>query len=92
MGRPKGRKNKTRKLDQYKDEIKKLPINSIDELFRFLTGVNVNARNDFGVQVDVGIRGSTFSQVLFLIDNIFNLFFKRSRFFSINIFSCPWLK
>ncbi len=53
-----------------KDEIKKLPINSIDELFRFLTGVNVNARNDFGVQVDVGIRGSTFSQVLFLIDNI----------------------
>ena len=52
------------------NEIKNLPINSIDELFRFLGGVNVNTRNDFGVQVDVGIRGSTFSQVLFLIDNI----------------------
>ena len=51
-------------------EIKNMPINSIDELFRFLSGVNVNTRNDFGVQVDVGIRGSTFSQVLFLIDNV----------------------
>ena len=52
------------------DEINNLPINSIDELFRYIGGVNVNSRNDFGVQVDVGIRGSTFSQVLFLIDNI----------------------
>ncbi|TVQ64683.1 MAG: TonB-dependent receptor [Balneolaceae bacterium] len=43
---------------------------SVDELLRSLPGVNINARQGFGVQADVGIRGSTYSQVLFMLDNI----------------------
>lgn len=52
------------------EELAALPVSSVDELLRFVTGVNLNARNGFGVQSDFGMRGSTFSQVLVLIDNI----------------------
>lgn len=50
-------------------EISELPVQSVDDLLRELPGININARQGFGVQADVGIRGSTFSQVLFLLDN-----------------------
>jgi len=50
-------------------DIQAMPIQSVDELLRSLPGVNINARAGFGVQADVGVRGSTFSQVLFLLDN-----------------------
>ncbi len=52
------------------DEIQAIPVTSMDELFRSLPGVNINSRQGFGVQADVGIRGSTFSQVLFMLDNV----------------------
>ena len=47
-----------------------MPVNSIDEALRYMAGVNINSRNGFGVQADIGLRGSTFSQVLILIDNV----------------------
>lgn len=47
-----------------------LPIASLDELLRYLPGVNVQARGGFGTQGDISLRGSTFSQVLMLIDGI----------------------
>lgn len=52
------------------DEIRAMPVTSMDELFRSLPGVNINSRQGFGVQADVGIRGSTYSQVLFMLDNV----------------------
>ena len=51
------------------DDIQRMPVNSVDDLLRTLPGVNINARQGFGVQADVGIRGTTFSQVLFMLDN-----------------------
>ncbi len=51
-------------------DIENLPVTSVDELLRSLTGVNINARQGFGVQADVGIRGSTYSQVLFILDSV----------------------
>ena len=51
-------------------DIESMPVTSVDELFRSLPGVNINSRQGFGVQTDVGIRGSTYSQVLFMIDNV----------------------
>lgn len=51
-------------------EIQNLPITSPDELLRYVAGVNLNMRNAFGVQTDIGIRGSTFSQVVVLLDNV----------------------
>lgn len=51
-------------------EIQELPVQSIDELLRFIPGVNLNARQGFGVQSDIGMRGSTFAQVVVLVDNV----------------------
>ena len=51
-------------------EIKKLGYNTVDALLENVAGVNLNARGGFGVQTDVGIWGSTFSQVLIIIDNV----------------------
>lgn len=52
------------------DEIKSLPVSSVDELLRYVAGVNLNMRGAFGVQTDIGMRGSTFSQVLIVLDNV----------------------
>jgi vitamin B12 transporter len=51
-------------------QIERMPVTSVDELLRSLPGINMNSRQGFGVQADVGIRGSTYSQVLFLLDNV----------------------
>ncbi len=53
-----------------RQDIRNMAVTSVDELLRSLPGVNINARQGFGVQADVGIRGSTFSQVLFMLDNV----------------------
>src|SRR5690625_7732338 len=50
------------------DDIRKLPVTSVDDLLRYLPGINLNSRGGFGVQSDVGSRGNTFSRVLFLLD------------------------
>lgn len=47
-----------------------LPVSTLDDLLRFVVGVNLNARGGFGVQSDIGMRGSTFSQVLVMVDNV----------------------
>lgn len=51
-------------------DILEYPVQSVDELLRYVTGVQTNMRAPFGVQNDIGMRGSTFSQVLVLIDNV----------------------
>lgn len=51
-------------------DIQKMPVTSVDELFRYVSGLNINGRQGFGVQSDIGIRGSTFAQVLFVVDNV----------------------
>lgn len=51
-------------------DIEQMPVTSVDELIRTLPGVNINSRQGFGVQADVGIRGSTYNQVLFMLDNV----------------------
>jgi len=51
-------------------ELAKYSVSSLDEVLRFIPGVNVNTRQSFGVQTDFGMRGSTFSQVLVLVDGV----------------------
>lgn len=53
-----------------REDIENMPATSVDELLRSLPGLNINTRQGFGVQADVGIRGSTYSQVLFMLDNV----------------------
>lgn len=50
-------------------DIKEFPVTSVDELLQYVGGINLNSRCGFGVQSDIGMRGSTFSQVLVMVDN-----------------------
>lgn len=52
------------------EDIEVMPVSSVDELLQSLPGVNLNSRNAFGVQADIGMRGSTFAQVLVMVDGI----------------------
>ena len=45
-------------------------ITSIDQLLRYVQGVEIQPRGPFGVQSDISIRASTFSQVVILIDGM----------------------
>lgn len=53
-----------------KKEITKLPVQSINEMLSFLPGVDIKNRGIKGGQADLSIRGSTFEQVLVLINGI----------------------
>ncbi len=47
-----------------------LPVNSIDELLKYVPGVEVQSRGPMGTQSDIILRGGTFQQVLILLDGI----------------------
>lgn len=49
---------------------KSLPVSSIDELLRYLPGIEVQARGPQGSQSDIVIRGGTFQQVLIILDGV----------------------
>ena len=48
----------------------KMPVNSLDELLRYVPGIEVQSRGPMGVQSDIIIRGGTFQQVLVVLDGI----------------------
>ncbi len=52
------------------DVLQKLPVQSIDELLRYVPGVEVQSRGPMGAQGDITIRGGTFQQVLVILDGI----------------------
>ncbi|MEI9809203.1 MAG: TonB-dependent receptor [Bacteroidota bacterium] len=47
-----------------------LPVHSLDELLRYLPGVEVQMRGPAGSQSDIVLRGGTFQHVLVIIDGI----------------------
>lgn len=47
-----------------------LPVHSVDELLRYLPGVEVQARGPMGSQSDIVLRGGTFQQVLVILDGM----------------------
>ena len=51
-------------------EIENMPVNSVPELLNYVAGIDMRQRNIHGVQADAGIRGSSFEQVLILIDGV----------------------
>jgi len=51
-------------------EFQNLPINSLDDLLRYVPGIEVQARGPMGSQSDIVIRGGTFQQVLIIVDGI----------------------
>lgn len=47
-----------------------MPVHSLDELLRYIPGVEVQSRGPMGAQSDIVIRGGTFQQVLIVLDNL----------------------
>jgi vitamin B12 transporter len=52
------------------DQFRNLPVNSVDELLRYLPGLEVQARGPMGAQSDIVMRGGTFQQVLVILDGL----------------------
>lgn len=53
-----------------KEEIKKIPAATIEEVLQFVSGVDIRRRGANGVQTDVTFRGSSFEQVLILLNGV----------------------
>lgn len=51
-------------------ELQELPATSIEEIIQRVAGLENQSRNAFGVQTDFSLRGSTFQQVLVLVDGL----------------------
>ena len=52
------------------EDIKSMPAASFNDLLQFLPGIESQQRGAYGVQSDLLIRGSTFNQVLILLDGV----------------------
>lgn len=52
------------------ESFSKLPVHSVDDLLRYLPGIEVQQRGPQGSQSDIIIRGGTFQQVLVIIDGV----------------------
>ena len=50
--------------------LQNLPISSIDELLKYLPGIETQQRGPAGTQSNIIIRGGTFQQILVIIDGI----------------------
>jgi vitamin B12 transporter len=53
-----------------REMIQQLPVQNVNELLSHIAGVDIRQRGVAGVQADIGIRGSSFDQVLVLIDGV----------------------
>ncbi|TDE12027.1 TonB-dependent receptor plug domain-containing protein [Dyadobacter psychrotolerans] len=47
-----------------------LPVHSIDDLLRYVPGLEIQARGPMGSQSDIVLRGGTFQQVLVVLDGL----------------------
>jgi vitamin B12 transporter len=52
------------------EDIKKLPVKSVNELLGYLSGVDIRQRGPWGAQADISIDGSGFDQVLVLLNGV----------------------
>jgi len=53
-----------------KEQIDRLPVQSVNELLSFVSGVDVRQRGPWGSQTDISIDGGTFEQTTILINGI----------------------
>ncbi len=53
-----------------KSEIERTPSQNLNDLLRYVSGVDLRQRGPFGAQADISIRGGTFDQTLILLNGI----------------------
>lgn len=52
------------------EQIKTMPVRSVNEVLQYVSGLDVRQRGAHGVQADISIRGGTFDQTLVLVNGI----------------------
>lgn len=52
------------------EQFQHLPVHSLDDLLRYVSGVEIQARGPMGSQSDIVIRGGTFQQALVILDGL----------------------
>lgn len=52
------------------ERFQSLPVHSLDELLRYVPGVEIQARGPMGAQSDIVLRGGTFQQALVILDGM----------------------
>ena len=50
--------------------LQRLPVHTVDDLLRYVPGVEVQQRGPMGAQSDIVMRGGTFQQVLIILDGL----------------------
>jgi iron complex outermembrane receptor protein len=53
-----------------KEQLSNAPVHDLQDLLKFVSNVDVRQRGNNGVQADISIRGSSFDQVLILLNGI----------------------
>lgn len=53
-----------------REEIQQAGVQSVNDLFKLATGVDVRQRGGFGIQTDISINGGTYEQVTILLNGI----------------------
>lgn len=51
-------------------EIERAPVSSLNELLEFVSNIDIRQRGSQGIQADISIRGSSFDQVLILLNGV----------------------
>lgn len=67
-----------------KEEVQRAPIQSIQDLLNYASGIDVQQRGTHGVQADISIRGGSFDQTAILL-NGFNLSNPQTGHYSFDI-------
>jgi len=52
------------------EQFSRLPVHSLDDLLRYVPGVEIQTRGPMGSQSDIVLRGGTFQQVLVVLDGL----------------------
>jgi iron complex outermembrane receptor protein len=61
----------TRTVDvMTREQIAALPVQSVADVLRLMSSIDVRARGERGVQTDFAVRGASFGQVLVLVDGV----------------------
>ncbi len=53
-----------------KEEIKRLPAKTLNEILSYISGVDVRQRGAFGTQADISLDGGSFEQTLVLLNGV----------------------
>ncbi|MEJ2108778.1 MAG: TonB-dependent receptor [Acidobacteriota bacterium] len=53
-----------------RDDIDALPVRTVADVLKYASAVDIRARGPQGVQSDISVRGSSYSQVLVLVDGM----------------------